>query len=106
MSRFSGKLGFVTTHETEEGVWLENVVELPVKGTIRSLYVRNDNNSTVNTNLRLSNEVSILMDSKIKTYLETLKYVVFKGSKWEVQSIGVNYPRLTINLGGLYATHV
>ena len=103
MSRFSGKLGFVMTNETEEGVWLENVVELPVKGTIRSLYVRNDNSTSTNTNLRLTNEISILMDTKINTYLETLKYVVWKGSKWEVQSIGVNYPRLTINLGGLYA---
>ena len=103
MSRFSGKLGFVMTQETEEGVWLENITELPAKGTIRSLYVRNDNASSVNTNLRLTNEISVLMDSKIQTYLETLRYVVFKGSKWEVQSVGVNYPRLTINLGGLYA---
>lgn len=103
MSRFSGKLGFVRTRETEEGVWLEDSVEIPVKGTIRSLYVRNDNNSSVNTNLRLTNEVSVLLNSKIQTCLETLKYVIWKGSKWEVQSIGVNYPRLTINLGGLYA---
>lgn len=103
MSRFSGKLGFVTTNETEEGVWLEDFVELPVKGTIRSLYVRNDNSTSVNTNLRLTNEISILIDTKIKIHLETLKYVVWKGSKWEVQSIGVNYPRLTLNLGGLYA---
>lgn len=103
MSRFSGKLGFVITRETEEGVWLEDVVEISVKGTIRSLWVRNDNNASVNTDLRLTNEISVLMDSKIKTHLETLKYVVWKGSKWEVQSIGVNYPRLTINLGGLYA---
>ena len=103
MSRFSGKLGFVMTRETEEGVWLEDHVELPAKGTIRSLYVRNDNSSSANTNLRLTNEISILMDSKIQTYLETLKYVIYKGSKWEVQSIGVAYPRLTIHLGGLYA---
>lgn len=103
MSRFSGKLGFVMTRETEEGVWLEDVVEISVKGTIRSLWVRNDNNASVNTDLRLTNEISVLMDTKIKTHLETLKYVVWKGSKWEVQSIGVNYPRLTINLGGLYA---
>ena len=103
MSRFSGKLGFVMTRETEEGVWLEDKIEIPVKGTIRSLYVRNDNDSSVNSNLRLTNEVSILLDSKIQTYLETLKYVIWKGSKWEVRSIGVNYPRLTITLGGLYA---
>lgn len=103
MSRFSGKLGFVTTRETEEGVWLEDVIELKAKGTIRSLYVRNDNSSSVNTDLRLTNEISVLMDTKFMTYLETLKYVVWKGSKWEVLSIGVNYPRLTINLGGLYA---
>lgn len=103
MSRFSGKLGFVLTHETEAGVWLEDVIEIPAKGTIRSLYVRNDNSSSVNTNLRLSNEISILMNTKINTYLETLKYVVWKGSKWEVQSIRVDYPRLSINLGGLYA---
>lgn len=103
MSRFSGKLGFVMTRETEEGVWLEDVVEIKAKGTIRSLYVRKDNSSSVNTNLRLTNEISILMDTKIETYLETLTYVVWKGSKWEVQSIGVNYPRLTINLGGPYA---
>lgn len=103
MSRFSGKLGFVMTRETEEGVWLEDKIEIPVKGTIRSLYLRNDNSSSVNTNLRLTNEVSILLDSKIQTYLDTIKYVVWKGSKWEVQSIGVNYPRLIIHLGGLYA---
>lgn len=103
MSRFSGKLGFVITRETEEGVWLENIVELPAKGTIRSLWVRNDNNASVNTDLRLTNEISVLMDTKINTNLEALKYVVWKGSKWEVQSVGVNYPRLTINLGGLYA---
>lgn len=103
MSRFSGKLGFVITRETEEGVWLEDVAEIPVKGTIRSLWVRNDNNASVNTDLRLTNEISVLMDTKIKTHLETLKYVVWKGLKWEVQSVGVNYPRLTINLGGLYA---
>ena len=103
MSRFSGKLGFVMTRETEEGVWLEDIVESRVKGTIRSLYVRNDNSSSANTNLRLTNEISILMDTKINAYLEALKYVVWKGSKWEVQSIGVNYPRMTINLGGLYA---
>lgn len=103
MSRFSGKLGFVITRETEEGVWLEDVVEISVKGTIRSLWVRNNNNASVNTDLRLTDEISVLMDTKIKTHLETLKYVVWKGSKWEVQSIGVNYPRLTINLGGLYA---
>lgn len=103
MSRFSGKLGFVMTRETEEGVWLEDKIEIPAKGTIRSLYVRNDNNASVNANLRLTNEISILLDSKIQLYLETLKYVIWKGSKWEVQSIGVNYPRLTIHLGGLYA---
>lgn len=103
MSRFSGKLGFVTTRETEEGVWLEDVVELKAKGTIRSLYARNDNSSSANINLRLTNEISILMDTKFIAYLETLKYVVWKGSKWEVQSIGVNYPRFTINLGGPYA---
>lgn len=103
MSRFSGKLGFVMTRETEEGVWLEDVVELTAKGTIRSLYVRNDNSSSVNANLSLGNEISVLMDSKLRTYLESLKYVVWKGSKWEVQSIGVNYPRMTIHLGGLYA---
>ncbi len=85
MSRFSGKLGFVMTRETEEGVWLEDFVELPVKGTIRNLYVRNDNTSSTNTNLHLTNEISILMDTKIETYLETLKYVVWKGSKWEVK---------------------
>lgn len=103
MSRFSGKLGFVTTRETEEGVWLEDIIELKAKGTIRSLYVRNDNSSSANTNLRLTNEISVLLDTKFIIYLETLKYVVWKGSKWEVLSIGVNYPRLTINLGGLYA---
>ena len=72
MSRFSGKLGFVMTQETEEGVWLENIVELPAKGTIRSLYVRNENNASVNTNLRLTNEISILLDSKIQTHLSLI----------------------------------
>lgn len=103
MSKFSGKLGFVTTVETEEGVYLEERKEVPTKGFLRRIFNRYNNSDSVNTNLRLSNEVSVIATPWMNNNLMDLRYVVWKGSKWEVQSVSVEPPRVTIQLGGLYA---
>lgn len=103
MSKFSGKLGFVTTVETEEGVYIEDRKEVPAKGFLRRITNRYNNSDSVNTNLRLSNEVSVLATPWMNHHLMDLRYVVWKGSKWEVQSVSIDPPRVTITLGGLYA---
>lgn len=103
MSKFSGKLGFVTTVESEEGVYLEERKEVPAKGFLRRISNRYNNSDSVNTNLRLSNEVSVIATPWMNNHLMDLRYVVWKGSKWEVRSVSIDPPRVTINLGGLYA---
>ena len=59
MAKFSGKLGFVTTVETEEGVYLEERKEVPAKGFLRRISNRYNNSDSVNTNLRIANVVSV-----------------------------------------------
>ncbi len=54
------------------------LLKFSVKGTIRSLWVRNDINAR-SLDLRLTNEISVLMDTKIKTHLE--QYIVWEGFK-------------------------
>lgn len=103
MAKFSGKLGFVHSVETDEGVYLDQREEKPVKGFLRRVTNRNNNSQTVNTDIRLSNEISVIATPWLHNNLMDLKYVVWKGSKWQIQSVVVDPPRVTIYLGGPYA---
>ena len=102
MAKFYGKIGFAITGEIRPGVWDDAVIERDYVGdTIKRTY-RYSSSDKVNDDLTINNSISIVADSFANENLGTMKYVKFMGTNWKIESIEPAYPRLILNLGGVY----
>lgn len=101
MAKFYGTVGFVKTVESAPGVWTEQVVERKYYGNVISR-ARSLQGSGVNDNINISDEISIVADPFANENYFAIRFVEYMGSKWKVQSISVQFPRLNLSLGGLY----
>lgn len=102
MAKFYGAIGFAETVETDPGVWEEKTVEHSYSGDLIRNIRRLEPASSVNDNVNITNEISIVADPYAEQNMYAMRYVVFKGSKWKISSVEVNYPRLLLSIGGLY----
>ncbi len=102
MAKFYGAIGFAETVETDPGVWEEKIVEHSYSGDLIRNIRRLEPASSVNDNVNITNEISIVADPYAEQNMYAMRYVVFKGSKWKISSVEVNYPRLLLSIGGLY----
>ena len=101
MARFAGLVGYVTQEETAPGVW--SPVENPKK--MRGDVIRqssSQNGDKVNNDITLSHRVSLLGDAYAFGNYYNIKWIEVDGAKWEVTSVEVKRPRLTVSLGGLW----
>ena len=101
MAKFYGTVGFVKTVESAPGVWTEQVVERKYYGNVISR-ARSLQDSGVNDNINISDEISIVADPFANENYFAIRFVEYMGTKWKVQSISVQFPRLNLSLGGLY----
>ena len=105
MAKFYGKIGFVTTVEDPDnpGVWTEETVEKEYRGDLISVRRRLQSSSnSVNDNVIISNELSIVADPYANENMYAMRYVMFGGAKWKIETVDVEYPRLKLSLGGIY----
>lgn len=102
MAKFYGKVGFTVMEETLTDVWepVETVKEY--FGDLTRNQRRWTNGESVNENIEVSNEVSLVMDDFLQENAGALKWVEAMGAKWKVNSITIDYPRLVLTLGGVY----
>lgn len=96
------QIGFVKTVETEPGVWENQSYEHPYMCRILSNSYKWSREEKITEDLSLSNRFSVLSDKILQEDCGYMKYIVYMGSKWTVNSIKMNYPRLEISVGGLY----
>ncbi len=101
MAKFYGTVGFVKTVESAPGVWTEQIVERKYYGNVISR-TRSLQSNGVNDNINISDEISIVADPFANENYFAIRFVEYMGSKWKVQSISVQFPRLNLSLGGLY----
>lgn len=105
MAKFYGKIGFVTTVEDPDnpGIWNEESIEREYRGELMVVRRRLQSNSnSVNDNVIISNEITIVADPYANENMYAIRYVIFGGAKWKVESVNVEYPRLRLSLGGVY----
>lgn len=102
MAKFDGYIGYAETVETRPGVWEEQITEHFYYGD----WVRNtrklQSSGNVNDNVNISNELSIVSDPYAINNFFNIRYIVFMGAKWKVESADIKYPRLILTIGGLY----
>lgn len=100
--KFYGKIGYAVTEENTPGVWTETITERSYYGELIRNTRRLQSASTLNDDLNISNEISIIADPFAYENFHSMRYVEFMGTKWKVSNVEVQYPRLILSIGGVY----
>lgn len=101
--RFHGKIGYGIDVETSPGVYKKQIVEKSYYGDVNRDMRRIQGGETVNPNITINNTISIIAkDDYAYSHFYDIMYVVWRGSKWKVNSVEVQRPRLILSLGELY----
>lgn len=102
MAKFYGVIGFIETRETSPGVWTEQIVEKSYYGDILRNTRRLDSSEYLNDNLSISNQISIVADPYAYENFHSMKYIEFMNAKWKITNVDVQFPRLVLDVGGVY----
>lgn len=100
--KFCGSIGFVKQEETEAGIYEKVVAEKNYYGDVLQNFRKWRSSDKVNDDIVLTNKLSVIADSFMTENLGVMRYVVYLGQKWKIESAEIEYPRIVLTLGGLY----
>ena len=63
---------------------------------------RLESSGSVNDDINISNQISIVADPYANENFYAMRYVKFMGAKWKISDVEVQYPRLILTIGGVY----
>lgn len=102
MDKYHGYIGFAETVETAPDVWEEQIIEREAQGDILKVSRRLVGANQLNDNITVSNKISILADPFAYQNFHQIRYITWMGAKWKVTVVDVSYPRLILEIGGVY----
>lgn len=104
MAKYYGKIGYAELVEKAPGVWVEDIIEREYYGELIQNSRRLQQDNQVNSNLVISNRISIVTDPFAISHFHTMRYAEYAGVKWTVTNVEVQLdnPRLVLTLGGVY----
>ena len=103
MAKFHGIVGFVDYVETSPDVWQEVTSEREYSGDLIRKNNRYVAGQSINDNLVINNQISIIADPYINQHFPSIRYVTWKDCKWKVTSVDDSkFPRLILTLGDVY----
>lgn len=104
MGKFYGGVGYAIQVENPpgSGIWKDQIIEKNYRGDVILNQQRWEKTEGVNDNLTLDNSISIVADTFAYENFGYIKYVVWNGRKWKIQSLAINRPRIILQIGGPY----
>lgn len=102
MAKYHGKIGFVTFQEKTPGVDVEVPIEREYFGDVLKVNKRWETAQTVNPDLSISNQISIIADQYANHNFFAIRYISWMGARWNVTNVDVQHPRLILSIGGVY----
>lgn len=102
MAKFYGPVGYVLDVEMAPDVHVEKPVERLYCGDLTKNNRRLQSVDKVNSDVTISNQISIVADPYALNHMHTIRYVKWMGAAWEVSTVDLEYPRLILSLGGVY----
>ena len=104
MGKFCGGIGYAIQVENPpgSGIWKDQIVEKIYRGDVILNQQRLEKTEGVNDNVTLDNSISIVADSFAYENFGYIKYVIWNGRKWKIQSLAINRPRIILQIGGPY----
>ena len=102
MAKWYGKVGYIVNEEVQPGIWQNRAIEKPYFGDTLSNTSKWSSAGKVNDDLDVALKISIMADPFADQNLQSIKYVEYMGSMWEVSTIDPQPPRLVLTMGGVY----
>ena len=102
MAKFYGAIGYALPGETAPGVWGDTIIEKNYRGDVVLDQWRWQPADKVNDDLNIDNSVSIIADKYAYQNIGKMKYIVWDGTPWKIQSLSINRPRIILQIGGVY----
>lgn len=103
MARWFGKVGYSNEVEEEPGKWIDNEIVREYYGdVIKNSYRRFQGSDTINDDLTLNSQISIVADSFANNAFYAMKWIEFMGVKWKIINVEPQLPRLLLTLGGVW----
>ena len=102
MAKWYVKIGYAETVEIERGIHEEQITEREYYGELLRNTRRLESSSSINDNINVANEISIVADPFAYDNFHNIRYVEFMNAKWKVTSVEVQRPRLILAVGGEY----
>ena len=103
MAKYYGTIGFASSEETEPGIWEEKITERNYCGdVVRNTRRLQTSVSSVNDNVVVSNQISIVPDPHAPSNFHATRSATFMGAKWKVTEVDVQYPSLILTMGDVY----
>lgn len=101
--KFAGKVGFwLDDVEVRPSVYKPQIVEMDYTGDVLQSRQGFQSTGDQNQEFKVTNRISILSDIFAQQHSLSIKYVVWNGQKIAVKSVDVGYPRITLELGGVW----
>jgi hypothetical protein len=101
--KYAGMIGFEETSDQGNDLWEQTITERFAYGDVLNDTRRMDDSQQVNPNYGISARFSLVADAYFFEHLAYLRYVTYKGVKWEVSSVDpTNYPRIIVNVNQVY----
>lgn len=101
MGKWFGVVGFSEPQE-ENGVVKDKIIERKYYGDLTRNIRRVQEAGKVNDNIALNNQISIVADPYALNCFHAIKYVSFMGTLWKVTTVDVQFPRLVLEVGGVW----
>lgn len=102
MAKFYGTVGFLDYVESAPSVYKETITERQYYGDVIRNSRRYDHGESINDDLTINNEISIVADAYANENFHHMIFVEFMGTKWKISNVTVERPRLILSIGGVY----
>jgi hypothetical protein len=100
--RFYGNIGFGLQTETAPGVWDDIITEKSYFGDVVRTTRRLSDGTEVLPDISVSNSISVVADAFAAENFIFMKYVIWNGVRWVINTAVVQRPRIVLELGGVY----
>lgn len=102
--KFFGRIGFWEEDvEVAKDVYRPRITEKPYTGDLMRNFRNFVESDKQNDDISTSNQISILSDLYMQNHLSSIRYILWNGQRFKAKNVTIDYPRVTIEMGGVYS---
>lgn len=102
--KFFGMVGFWEGDvEVKPGIYRPQITERPYTGDLKRNFRSFQSSDKQNDDISTSNQIEILADLYLQQNFMSIHYVIWNKQKLSVKNVTIDYPRVVIELGGVYS---